>query len=133
MLKKAYIVIVNALLFFFIVSIVNGVVINAGNVWTKTVIGVLFGLLMLIVPNLLQFFKISVNMWSRLLLSIVLAFVFFFVLYSGIGGLASFGPTLIDVGLGGALIKIADGLGTLVFVTLVTALGSVGIHRLSQG
>ncbi len=133
MLKKAYIVIVNALLFFFLVSVVNGVQINSGNVWTKSLIGALFGILMLLVPNLLQFFKISVNMWSRLLLSIVMSFIFFFFLYSGIGQISSFGPTVIDLGIGGALITIADGLGTLVFVSVLSALASVGINRLSQG
>jgi hypothetical protein len=132
-MKQAYLVLRNALIFFFIVSVVGGIAIT-GAALGKILLAVFFGILMMIVPSILQFFKINVNTGSKLLMSIVLSFLFFFLLYTGLGGVTTFSAvTYLDLGLGAGSVIVMEKVGLLIFLSLVSALASVGMDRLSKG
>ncbi len=129
---KIYEVIINLLIFYFLESVVNGVTIREGNLIASIILGLIFGLLMASVLRMLQFFKISVNVWSSLLLSIIVSFVFFFILYTGVGGVAIFGPSTIDFGISGLVLVLPDALSTLLFLSLISAITSVGLKQLAK-
>ena len=131
-MRKAYMVIVNALLFYFVVAIVNGVKIRGGLLIDVIVASLIFGILMASITWILKFFKITVNLPSKLLMSIVLSFVFFFLIYNGILGIGSIGASVVDFGLGGASALKFDAVGTLIFVSIVSGVGSAGLDWLSN-
>lgn len=131
MYKKVYYVIVNMLLLYFILGLVNGISVNGGNLAMNVMIGLVFGLLMAYTPEILKFFKISVNTWSSLLISIVVSFIFFFVT-SSLLHLVAFGATSTNLGFADMVLKLPDALSTLIFVSLVSALGSVGLKQLGK-
>ncbi len=130
-MKKVFTVVINALLFFFIVGVVSGVTIYNGTLISVIIAALIFGLLMLAVIFILKFFKINVNFWSKLLLSVVLAFVFFFMIYNGILGIGSISSSVVDFGLGITVLRL-DALGTLIFVSLVSGAASAGLDWLSK-
>jgi hypothetical protein len=132
-MKNVYVVLVNTLLFFFIATIINGIRITGGSVLSIILVGGLFGLLMMSVPLILRFFKISVTTGSRMLLALVLSFLFFFFLHSGFMGIAKIVGSSIDLGIGGGPIKLAGSLETLMVASLTAALASVGLQRMSEG
>lgn len=133
-MKKAYVVIVNALLFYYLVSIFNGVAIKGNSIISVTLVGIVFGLVMMSVPSILQFFKITNTTGAKLLLSLVLSFIFFFILHSGVGNIASIGKTTINLDLTKkAEIVLNSALQTLVIVSILSAFASVGLQKLSQG
>ncbi len=132
-MKNLYVVLVNTLLFFFIATVIDGISISGGTVLSIVLVGVIFGVLMMLIPAILKFFKISVNTGSRMLMALVMSFLFFFLLHSGFGGIATITGSSIDLGLGSAPIKLAGSLETLMVAALTTALASVGLQRLSEG
>lgn len=132
-MKNIYIVIVNALLFFFVATIIDGIRIANGSVLSKILLGLAFGLLVMLVPTILKFFKISVTTGSKMLLTLVLTFLFFFLLHTGFGGFASITASTIDLGIGSDPIRLPGSLETLMVAALTSALASVGLQRLSEG
>jgi hypothetical protein len=131
-MKNLYVVIVNALLFFFIVQIVNGIRISNGTVISTIFVGLLFGLTMMMVPIILRFFKISVTTGSRMLLALVLSFLFFFLIHTGFASIGKITGSTINFGIGDP-IKLAGSLETLMVASIVSALSSIGLQRLSEG
>lgn len=132
MSKRLYEVIVNMLLFFFILTAVTGVEIQGGNLAARLIIGLIFGVLMAYAGVILQFFKINVNTWSILLVSVILAFLFFFALSTGLGGIVKFGGGKLDLGIAGMVVAIADKISMLIFLAVVSALASVGLKKLGK-
>jgi hypothetical protein len=131
-MKNLYIVVVNALLFFFIAQIVNGIKISNGTVISIILVGLLFGLTMMMVPIILRFFKISVTTGSKMLLALVLSFVFFFLIHTGFAGIGRITGSTINFGIGDP-IRLAGSLETLMVASIVSALSSIGLQRLSEG
>lgn len=132
-MKNIFVVIVNALLFFFIASLINGIRVSGGTVLATTLVGIVFGILMASVPAILKALKISVTTGAKLLLSLVLSFLFYFLLHSGLGDVASITGSSIDLGIGTDPIVLAGSLETLVVGSIISALASVGMQRLSEG
>lgn len=131
-MSKLYTIIINTLLFFFIVTVVNGVVISGGTVVGKTLAGLVFGLLIMLVPLVLKFFKITVNAASQLLLATLISFLFFFLIYIGVFPFGSIGGSVIDFGFGANSVMRIDPLGTLIFVALFSAVSSTLLQLLSE-
>jgi len=131
-MRNLYIVIVNALLFFFIVKVVNGVHISDGILAAVIIAALIFGGLMLSVPALLKFFKMNVNVWSKLLLSIVLSFIFFFMIYNGVLGIGSISRSEISLGLGIGSALVLDSITTLIFASLASGISSAGLDWLAK-
>ena len=132
MLRKVYVVIVNALLFFYIIAVVNGVRIRDGSLAAVILAALLFGVLMVSIVFILKFFKIIVNVSSKLLVSVVLSFIFFFLLYNGILGIGSIGSSVIDFGLGSGSIWRLDQVGTLIAVSIASGVASAALDWLSK-
>lgn len=133
-MRAVYEVVINALVFFFIVTVFNGVQLNGSStLLAKIVAAIIFGLVMLAVPNILKAMKIPDTTGARLLLGLVLSFAFFFILYTGVGSVATIGGSTIDLGLGpSSIIKLAGSLETLIAVSIATAFTSAGIYALSR-
>lgn len=131
MSRRAYDIIINVLLFYFVSSILTGFLIRDNSLAVKLLLGLGFGVLMAFTPQILQFFKITVNNWSSLLLSLISGFLYFFVLRAT--GFAEFGATSIDFGLPGLMLQLNDFLSTLLFVSFVTAALSVLLKSINKG
>lgn len=132
-MKNLYTVLVNALLFFFIISVVNGVQLYNGSLLARVVVSLVFGLVIMVIPSILKALKINDSTGARLLLTLVLSFVFFFVLYSGVGGIARIVGSTIDLGLGaGSIIVLPGALETLIAVAVLSALASAGLQSLEK-
>ena len=129
-MKNIYILIRNFLLFYFLEEIFNGISISQG-LLGKLFIAFIFGFVMMIVPNMLTFFKISVNAGSMFLMSLVLAFLFFFLLSNGLFGVARITSSSINLGLDGSPSLNLDQTGTLMLVSIVSALLSVWLDKIS--
>lgn len=129
-MRGIYLVLRNFLVFFFLVSIFNGVSIIQGLIGT-ILVGIIFGILMMLVPAILAFFKIKPNFWSTLLLGIIVAFIFFFLMRMGFLGIGTIGSTEINWGAPGLGVLRMDDLTTLVVISLVSALATVGMEALS--
>ncbi|MCA9379473.1 hypothetical protein KC640_03525 [Candidatus Dojkabacteria bacterium] len=129
--KKIYAALTNMLLFYFILGLVSGMSVNGDSLALDVLIGLVFGAIMAYTPEVLAFFKISVNAWSSLLISIVLSFIFFFVASSLLGVIA-FGATDTNLGFADVVLQLPDALSTLIFVSLISALGSVSLKQLSK-
>lgn len=127
---RLYEVIINLLLFYFVTSVINGVTIREGNLLSTIIVGIVFGVLMAAVPQMLGFFKINVNTWASLLLSIMLSFIFLFILSTL--GIALFTAATIDLGLPGLIITLNDGISSLLFLSVLIALFSVGLKQLGK-
>lgn len=127
---RIYEVIINLLLFYFLTSVVNGVAVREGNLLSTILVGVVFGVLMAAVPNILQFFKITVNVWSSILIAVVLSFIFMFVLSTL--GIAVFSAATIDLGIPGLVITLNDPITSLLFLSVLSAVLSVGLKQLGK-
>lgn len=127
---RIYEVIINLLLFYFLTSVVNGVAVREGNLLSTILVGVVFGVLMATVPNILQFFKITVNVWSSILIAVVLSFIFMFVLSTL--GIAVFSAATIDLGIPGLVITLNDPITSLLFLSVLSAVLSVGLKQLGK-
>jgi hypothetical protein len=132
-MKNVYTVLVNGLLFFFIITVVNGVQLTNGSLLGKIIVSLVFGLLIMFIPSILKALKINDSTGARLLLTLVISFIFFFVLYSGIGGIARVTGSTIDLGLGaGSIIALPGALETLIAVAVLSALASAGLQSLEK-
>lgn len=131
MQKFIYLVLRNGLLFYFFVTIINGIRIADNNVSSNIIAGLLFGILMASVPSILKFFKLPVTSASYMLMALVVSFVFFFILYSEVAGLGAIGRSDINLGLGGAPIRLLE-VQTMVVATVLTALSVAGLEALSK-
>lgn len=132
-MRTVYLTLVNMLLFFFIAEIFGGaLLINRGEVIDKIVVGIIFGFFMAMVPHILKFFKLPVNGGSLFLMSLIVAFLFFFLglyIFNFItitGKSIALGISLLDP------IVLPDRTFALVTLTLVTALSSVGLSVIDK-
>jgi len=131
-MKKIYIVISNALWFYFLVDVINGVEITQQNLSVTVLIALIAGGVMWSVVPVLKFFKISVNEWSRLFVATVFSFIFFFAMYLGVLSVGSIGSSIIDLGIVENSIIVLDPIGTLLVASAVMGFGSVGLQLLSR-
>lgn len=130
-LKRSYITLRNALLFFFVINVFSGIDIKGGNLAANISTALIFGILMTLIPFMLGFFRINVNLGSRFLLSAVVNFIVFLLIYTGLWEIGSIGGSVIDLGLWPGTIIRLDPMGTLLGVSVVLAAGSVLLHWMS--
>lgn len=131
-MDKVYTTVLNALWFYFLVDVINGVQISHENLAVTVLIALLAGGLMWSVKPVLHFFKISVNTWSQLFLAVVFSFIFFFAMYLGVLSIGSVGPSIIDLGVVEDSIVALDGIGTLIAISFAMGIGSIGLKVLSK-
>ncbi|RMD76783.1 hypothetical protein D6810_02965 [Candidatus Dojkabacteria bacterium] len=134
-MRKFFIVILNMLIFFFLADVLNPTlvvkrVLGYESVLNSVIVGVLYGVFMMLVPNLVKFFKLSLNNGSFYLFSILMAFLFFFLVKYFLGMVLIKGG-VINI-LPGLSILVPDETFAIVFVSLISALMSVGVFKLSQ-
>ncbi|MEO6728678.1 MAG: hypothetical protein ABIM99_02025 [Candidatus Dojkabacteria bacterium] len=138
-MQKVFTVILNMLIFFFLVvilspNIVVGSVfgIAANSVVNSILIGLIYGVLIMLVPNFLKFLKLPDNGGAMILMGIIVSFIFFFV------GLYIFGFVGVNnqpVNLGLALVSpiiLQDRTVALVFLSVVSAVVSIGMGMLNR-
>jgi hypothetical protein len=100
-MQKIYLVIRSALVFFFVISLIDEGLAITGRTGGKIVLSLVFGALMLLIPYILGFFKITINFWSSMLMGILIALVYILIMYLGIGQLLYFTEAaVLDLGLG---------------------------------
>jgi len=132
-MKNVYVTLRNMMLFFFLVVIFGGALrINNGKVLDEIIVALVFGVFMSFIPNILKFLKLPVNPGSMILMGVIVSFVFFFVgLYlfnfiNIIGQTIVLGISFLDP------IVLPDKTFTLVVLSLVAAIFSIGLELMSQ-
>ncbi len=134
-MKTVFIVLLNMLLFFFLVGIFgNALQVSRGTLIDKVIVGLIFGIFMAMIPSMLKFFKLPVSGGSLLLMGIIVSFVFFFLgmyIFNFIvispKSSITFGIPFIDP------INLPDRTFTLVFLSLVAAFSSIGLQLMEKG
>lgn len=126
-MRKLFTILINLLIFFFLLGIFNNAfsIVGGDTVVNKLIIGLIFAVLMAIVPNIIKFFKVEVNTASTFLVSLLLSFIFYYLsIY--ILGLISVNLTTIDLGISFIHpIDLKDRTVALLFLTAVSTLFSV--------
>lgn len=132
-MKDVYVILRNMLLFFFLVAIFDGtIVVMENTVVDKTLVGLGFGLVMMLLPNMLKFFKLPVNNGSMLLLGVIVSFAFYFVgLY--LMDFVAITGNYVNLGISDINIKFEDRTVALVVLSVTSALASVFLDTMSKG
>lgn len=133
-MRQLFSVLLNLLIFFFLIGIFGSAisVVGGNTVLNKVLVGLLFGVFMMLVPNILKFFKLPVNGGSQLLMGILVSFVFYFLSLYILNFIMITGSR-IDLGLSFIQpIVLQDRTVALVFFSLVSAVFSVGMDVLSK-
>jgi hypothetical protein len=133
-MKRSFSILLNLLVFFFILGIFGSAfsITGGDTVVNRLMLGIVFAVLMSLAPNVLKFFKIDVNGWSLLIISILLAFIFFFIsLY--VLGLISVQASTINIGLTFMQpIHLQDRTIAMVFLSVSSSIISVVMDTLSK-
>jgi uncharacterized membrane protein YvlD (DUF360 family) len=132
-MKFLYSTIINALLFYFFISVFNGIQIGGANnnLLTNILAGLIFGALIASIPILLKFFKLPVNSGSTFLLALIIVFIFLFLLQQQVANLGSIENTVINFGPFGGKSTLKP-LQTMVAATVTISLGVLGLRSLSD-
>lgn len=131
-MRKVYVVLRNMLLFFFLVEVFAGaLVVNRGTVIDKILVGIVFGIFMMLIPNILKFFKMPLNSGTLMLVGVIVSFMFFFVgIY--VLQIITVAPKAVDLGIAFVQpIQLTDKTVALVFLSLVSAISSIGMEIIS--
>ncbi|MEP7104162.1 MAG: hypothetical protein ABI721_05655 [Candidatus Dojkabacteria bacterium] len=138
-MHKVFVVILNMLIFFFLVVILSPNIqvgsvfgIPANSVMNSILVGLIFGVFIMLIPNLLKFLKLPESAGSMLLMGVIVCFIFFFV---GIYLFGFVGVNNQSVNLGLPFLSpivLQDRTVALVFLSIVSALVSTGMEILSK-
>jgi hypothetical protein len=134
-MKKLFVVIQNMLVFFFVMNIlspaiqVNGIV-GLTQVINSVFVGILYGLFIMLVPNLIKFLKMKVQTTSLYMMTILVSFIFFFLLRYSFNLIVLKGGNVTIIP--GFVISLADQTVTIVFLSVIIALVSVSMLKLSE-
>ena len=138
-MQKIFTVILNMLIFFFLVVVLSPNIqvgsvfgIAANSVVNSVLVGLIYGLLIMLVPNFLKFLKLPDNGGAMILMGIIVSFIFFFV---GIYIFGFVGVNYQPVNLGLALVSpiiLQDRTVALVFLSVVSAVVSIGMGMLNK-
>ncbi|MDQ6985475.1 MAG: hypothetical protein Q9M91_04920 [Candidatus Dojkabacteria bacterium] len=131
-MKYIYITLRNTFLFFFISALFARVLLSGNNEFVDILIGgLLFGIVMALMPNILQFMKIKESAWSLILLGIVITFIFFFV---GHYVFDFFTISAGDVVLSSKtkLFSVSDQTFGLILISMISSISSVILYILGK-
>lgn len=125
-MRNLYIVFRNVLVFCFVIVVFGASnILKDNSVASILGVGIVFGVSMMLVPNILKFFKLPVNNGSHFLMSIIISFLFFFIglyifnfLKIPSGGSIDFGISFIPP------LKLQDRTVALVILSLFTTITS---------
>lgn len=132
MTRAIYVVIRDTLLFLFVISLADGVIIVGDTVLSRVVVALIFGALMAALPSLIRFFKFRPTITAMLIAALVVSLAYTFALYMGIGEFTIFTGSVINWGVGAESILRIDAMGTFLFVGIVSAIAAVGLDVLSE-
>lgn len=131
-MKQVYIVIRNLLLFFFLVAIFAGTInVNDNTVLDKIIVGAVFGIVMMMLPNFLKFLKIPVNTGSLLLIGVIASFLFFFLGLYVIEFISITGGS-VNFGISDLTFTLKDKTVALVVLSVTSAVLSVVLETMSK-
>lgn len=136
-MKNIFTVVLNMLLFFFIVGVLSPAITVKGfiagtSVLNSVIIGLIFGIFMMLIPNILKFFKLPINNGSLFLMGIIVSFAFFFLgIY--LFNFISVNATSVDLGVPLLTsIRLQDRTVALVFLSIVSTALSIGMEVLNK-
>lgn len=133
-MKRLYSILTNTLVFFFISAVFDSIL-GIGvddTIVNKSIIAFLFGLLVSLVPNILMFFKIQVNIASQFLVAFFISFLFFFLsIY--IFEFLIVNPSILDIGIDlFSQVELTDRTVGLIFLSIISSLTAVLIKELEE-
>lgn len=133
-MKRLYSILTNTLVFFFISSVFDSIL-SIGvddTIVNKLIIGFLFGFLVSLVPNILMFFKIQINIASQFLVAFFISFLFFFLsIY--IFEFLIVNPSVLDIGIDlFSQVELTDRTVGLIFLSILSSLTAVLIKELEE-
>lgn len=131
-MKNVFVVIVNMLLFFFLADVLGNIMnIADGTLFGKILVGLIFGVVIMLIPNILKFFKLPVTNASSFLLGIIVTFAFFLIanmakLITISTGSLSFGIAFLPP------ISLPNATMTIVFLSILATALSIGLEMLNK-
>lgn len=138
-MQKVFTVILNMLIFFFLVVVLSPNIqvgsvfgIASNSVINSILVGLIYGTLIMLVPNFLKFLKLPDNGGAMVLMGVIVSFIFFFV---GIYVFGFVGVNYQPVDLGISTVSpifLKDRTVALVFLSIVSAVVSVGMGMLNK-
>lgn len=133
-MKRLYSILTNTLVFFFISAVFDSIL-SIGvddTIVNKLIIAFLFGFLVSLVPNILMFFKIQVNIASQFLVAFFISFLFFFLsIY--IFEFLIVNPSVLDIGIDlFSPVELTDRTVGLIFLSIISSLTAVLIKELEE-
>lgn len=133
-MRNIYVILLNMLIFFFLVGVLNPAIGVTGNnsVVSKILVGLLFGVFMMLIPNVLKFLKLPVNGGSMLLMGIIVSFLFYFLsIYLFQLIIVQAANINLGIPLVGPIV-LGDRTVALVFLSLVSAVLSIGLDAIGK-
>lgn len=132
-MRQLYIILRNLLVFFFIGELFSRVLIIGNGTFTdRFIAGVGYGLVMMLIPNIIKFFKQVPNNGSLILVGLIVSLIFFLFTSYIIGFIRISGNT---IDFGNDLInpiKLADNTIALVYLSVTSAVLSIGLDILGR-
>lgn len=133
-MKRLYSILTNTLVFFFVSAVfdrIMGIGVDDTLV-NKLIIAFLFGFLLSLVPNILMFFKIQINIASQFLVAFFISFLFFFLsIY--IFEFLIVNPSVLDIGIDlFTPIELTDRTVGLLFLSIVSSLIIVVMKEIEE-
>ena len=138
MKKRIFIIIINLLLFWAFVDAMPGISTNGERAMNYIFPGLVFGFLMLILPDLLSFFKFPKNFWGKFLIGSILTLMWLGLLNAVFTGFLTFGPSkvgYIDMVLFTipTLFTLPNALAVIFVGSLLLNICSIILFNLSKG
>lgn len=134
-MKNVYKAFVNIFIFYFLVSLFNGVLgilMPGANTFVVILIpAIIYGILVAALPTILGFFKIKENTGALLLGGVVVNFLFYFLGHYVFRIFAINGGNIV-LGIPALAIRVDDQTLGLLIISLLSSLVSVGIEAMSK-
>lgn len=130
-MKDVYLTVRNGVLFYFVAILIGAGMTLPVSFAEKLFVGLIFGLVITLIPHILKFFKLPVNSGSVFLLCIIICFIYFMVM-SYVFSLIGINNRLPDMLIFFGFNSGADKLMSLVYATLISSLVVVGFDTLER-
>lgn len=134
-MKKVFIVLLNMFIFFFIISALSPALkVNAipgfSGIINGVIVGLIYGVFILIVPNILKFFKISPKTGALYLMGVIVSFFFYFIMRYIFGLIQITGGNVVL--LPGFSVSLVDSTVAIVFISLFSAVVSISMQQMAN-
>lgn len=132
-MSKLNVVIQNFLVLFFAFAFLgDSIIVGSGMFIDKFYMAIFYGVIIALTPNILKFFKLPVNLGSLFLISLIVTFIFLFLMISVFNSVNLTGrPINSGIELLNSL-QLKDESFALVIISLVVSLGSIFMAYLKK-